>query len=214
VSAREGLSSGPIRIEKKEAKLRDVELRRRMERMLHGLFEPDDLNRVILSLRGRAYGRQSVQELGNFVAHSDEREKGLVTDTARGFFASIKLHLRIISGGPIDLRDAPEFLPLALQTSIANIDEQQLRREIGYNRRNARRCLMSALSKLTRNATGGYSLRAGATLDPQEGRVVDYLARTLVVKSAFTDGVLVQDLWFILLRNHLVREDERSLFSV
>jgi hypothetical protein len=61
---------------------------------LKGDFHPDDLTRLFLWLRERSYGAASIREVGDFVAHSDERTKGVVTDELRGFFAHLRLSVR------------------------------------------------------------------------------------------------------------------------
>jgi hypothetical protein len=66
-------------------------LRVRVERLLRGNFRAEDLNRLFLYARDRCQGRESVQEIGDFVAHHDERSKGVVTRRTRDFFFALAL---------------------------------------------------------------------------------------------------------------------------
>ena len=60
---------------------------------LHDVIEDsgvsyDDLTRLFLYARDRCDGRECVREIGDFVAHHNERFKGLVTRTSRDWFLS------------------------------------------------------------------------------------------------------------------------------
>src|SRR3954453_18158076 len=72
---------------------RDLEMRRRVQRLIAGEFRPDDVRPLFLWLRERSYGIGSIREIGDFVAHSDTREKGPITDDARDYFKYLALRL-------------------------------------------------------------------------------------------------------------------------
>lgn len=65
------------------------DLRIRARRLATGRHRVEDLDRLFLGLRDRDSGRMSVREIGDFVAHRGERQKGPVTQTARDAFTSI-----------------------------------------------------------------------------------------------------------------------------
>lgn len=66
------------------------ELRSRVQRFLAGDHRVADLNRVFLALRDGCYGRASIREIGDFVAHREHREKGPVTDAVRDILLSFR----------------------------------------------------------------------------------------------------------------------------
>jgi hypothetical protein len=51
--------------------------------LLSGRHLVHDLDRLFLAQRDRGHERESFREIGDFVAHRDERQKGLVTQTCR-----------------------------------------------------------------------------------------------------------------------------------
>jgi hypothetical protein len=85
---------------------RDVEMRRRTMRLLDGDFRPDDVSRLFLWLRERSHGLASIREIGDFVAHSDTRKKGVVTEETRDFLKYLSLRLPNCSRR-VDLSDLP-----------------------------------------------------------------------------------------------------------
>lgn len=178
--------------------------------MLSGDFRADDLTRVLMFLRDRTFGKDVVKETSNFISHGAERDIGLVTDTARGFFAGVRLHLSLIETKTLDLGDAPHFFPVALRTALKQIDKQQLRRDSGLNRKQAEQTVSSMLAKFSANPRGTLSLEGD--LAESELRLLRTLAGWLFATPAFTDDMLIKDLWFVLLKNRLVHPSEEDAF--
>ncbi len=191
--------------------MRDVETKRRVERMLSGDFRPDDLSRILLFLRDRTYGKDVVKETSNFISHGVERDIGLVTDTAREFFAGVRLHLSLIETKTFNVDEAPTFFPTAVKAALKHIDKGQIQQQVGQNRKMAERTLESMLAKFVQNANGSYALKGN--LDETEVRLLRLLASTFTAKPAFTDKGLIDDLWFVLLKNGLVHESELDAFQ-
>lgn len=63
-----------------------VELRRRLCRILRGEYRSDDFDQIFLFLRAACRDRENVTEIGDFIAHREEREKGIVTKRLRRWF--------------------------------------------------------------------------------------------------------------------------------
>ena len=74
----------------------DPKSRARVERILSGELRADDLANLFLYARDHCDGRETVKEVGDFVAHHTERTKGVVTRTARDWYAIV-----IFTAGPI-----------------------------------------------------------------------------------------------------------------
>ena len=93
----------------------DPASRTRVERLLRGDFRVDDLTRLFLYARDRCDGRESVKEVGDFVAHHNERNKGTVTRATREWFAISGFISRLYTKRYNRDRlppEAPEFSPL------------------------------------------------------------------------------------------------------
>src|SRR4051812_21883068 len=94
------------------------ELRRRVERLLSGEFHSDDLTRLFLWLRERpANCGPAVREIGDFVAHSNERTKGAVTDELKDIFTVWGFAASTL-GKRIDYHDLP---PNSLSVARINL---------------------------------------------------------------------------------------------
>jgi hypothetical protein len=108
----------------------DLDLQRRVQRLLRGDRRSDDLDRIFLSLRERSYGRASIREIGDFVAHRDKREKGLVTEKVRDIFTSFEAWIRSLLGEAPTLDSASKVATanLRIATNEQLSERLQLRR--------------------------------------------------------------------------------------
>lgn len=168
----------------------DEDLRGRVRRLLTGPHQVHDLDRVFLALRDRAHGRESVREIGDFVAHREERQKGIVTQTGRDIFTSIDVWSLSFRGQKPSLGD----IVRAAWANFRLASNSQLELGCGLRRSTVQGRLKSGLSKLER----------GQALAKQEIRVVKYLGNRFVWKPAFTDEQLFTEFRDVLSLNSII----------
>jgi hypothetical protein len=179
-------------------------LRPRVERLLYGEFVPDDLTRLFLYLRATPYGRQTVKEVGDFVAHFGMRDKGPSTDLANNFFTVLRFSAPLMAD-PQHLHGL-SLNPEVLQANFATIDQEVLRQKTKLKPRVARQVFESMLAKMRQIAGKNQS----QTLNEQEGSLLRFLLSHLTVKPAFDDETLFKEFSVVLEKNKLLREGERE----
>jgi hypothetical protein len=158
--------------------------------LLAGSHQVHDLDRVFLALRDRAHERESFREIGDFVAHRDERQKGLVTQTGRDVFTSIDVwSLRLRGRKP-----SPQDIVRAAWANFRLASDSQLKVGCGLQRGTVKGRLKSGLSKLEH----------GEVLAGQEIKVIDYLGNRFIWKPAFTDKQLFNEFRDVLLLNSII----------
>src|SRR3954452_13451141 len=111
----------------------DPKSRARVERLLNGESRADDLTNLFLYARDRCDGRESVQEIGDFVVHHDERSKGLITRTARDWYITAWNYFLNMQR-PLDRSRLPANYPEFLQASFRRTETQILRSKGGISR--------------------------------------------------------------------------------
>lgn len=190
----------------------DPILRARVERLLGGDFRPEDITRLFLGLRARSFGRETVVELGDFVAHSDERYKGVTTRAARDWFLSWQFAMPYIQGFHHDLQNLPLFFPEAMQGIFRQLSDEEIRNDTGLKRKFAYRALESGLAALTKSSKGGLAIPK--TLNHDEQAILACVMRYIVVKPAFDDTKLFEELTGALVKNGLLKESEKGQFSL
>lgn len=188
---------------------RQGELRVRIARLISGEMQVDDLNRVMLWLRDRSFGRHTVRDVGDFAAHSEERNRGLVTDEIRYLAASFDLLLEAKYGN-IAIDKLPSHLPEIVRGTIVRMDADALRQKTGLSAKDARRVLDASLRKYKKDESGILVL--ADTLESTELKVLE-LGVTAVVKPIFTSNRLWTDFIFVLTKNDLLQAKEIDSFG-
>jgi hypothetical protein len=173
------------------------ELQVRARRLIEGRGNVEDLDRLFLEQRQSFHGKESFRELGDFLAHRDERNKGPVTQRVRDIFTSFRvwsLGLRGVQPTEDDLRSA----------GLANLrllTDQELKERCGMHRDAARTKFEKALRKL----------KSGFPLSDSDAKSLDFLANRFFWKPAFTDEVLHQDFVDVLIKNEVLTPVDRAL---
>jgi hypothetical protein len=177
----------------------DADLQKRVQRLLRGERRSDDLDRLFLGLRDRSHGRESVREIGDFVAHRDQREKGPVTQKARDVFLSFHSWFRIRAGQPFDLAHIRKVSAANLRVAT----DDQIAARLGLTRSVAKSVLEQALRKLEK----------GKDATPRERLAVDYFGGAFIWNPAFTDAIVTDDLASLLVKTGFLAVADRPAFE-
>jgi hypothetical protein len=191
------------------AMAKNTEWRRRVERLLGGDIRPDDLSRLLSSLRFQTHGAASVKELGHFLGHPDERNSGLVTDEAKDFFFFLPFHI----GEPYQLflDDVSIDFPKIVTRNLNRISSAIIKAATGLKKIHAAAILETALRKFS--PTNGDRCGLRSPLTSQELSVLQCTISNLVAKPAFTADELFRDFVFVLEKNNLILANEKPLLN-
>jgi hypothetical protein len=192
----------------------DSALRARVERLLGDDFRVDDLTRLFLSVRFKCDGRESVQEVGDFVAHRGERTKGIVSRAVREWFDIVQFFApQFRKGGPypIDWNSLPPNTQKYLTVVMKRITNSILKKEAGLTRAHAQRIFPGLLKKIEKNPDGTY--RINPTISDKEVALLNSLCTVLRTIPAFTLDTLFKDFCDTLKSHGLLRKEEFSDFE-
>ncbi len=174
----------------------DNDLRQRARRLLAGENRTEDLDRIFLGLRARVSGSPCFREVGDFVAHRDQRDRGLLTEIGRHVFTSIDVWSLPLRGRQPTLADVER----AAKANLFLVSDEQLRAGCRCARQTANNKMSKALRKLSQ----------GHDLKDSERRVLEYLGNRFVWKPAFTSDRLHAEFIDALLRHDIVDSSERD----
>jgi hypothetical protein len=184
---------------RREDLLLDEELRSRAGRLMRGDFRTEDVDRLFLGQRARARNRACFREIGDFVAHRDVREKGLITQVGRDIFTSVDVW-------SLKLRDRDPSRADISRAAHANLclaSDEQLESGCGCRRVIARKRLESALGKVDRNERP----------TDLEFRVLEYLGFHFIWRPAFTSDQLFAEFKEVLTLNGIIRKADGSALN-
>lgn len=188
----------------------DPSLRLRVERLLSGDLRPADLIMLFLGAREICGGRETVKEIGDFVAHKTDRTRGTTTRELRNFITDLRFKYANwdsyvpMNQLPIDFADI-------MQRSLNRADAQHLKGETGLVPATATKILPKILAQLKDNNAGGLVL-AKPSVD-NELKLLSYLLTFSHIRPAFTADRLYKEFVDTLLANELLEWSEVKAFA-
>lgn len=189
-------------------RLPDPKSRARAERLLRGDFRPDDLTGLFLYARDHCDGREAVSDIGHFVAHHNERDRGIITRSTREWFAVARFHMaRFGPGGPYLLHGnrMPQATRDYFQVAIGRFDAKTLKAETGLRKPDAFKRMKAIAENLTSNTDGTWALPA---MTSEDNDLVNYVTSQMVIKPAFEDSDLFDEFSATLKSNGLITKEE------
>jgi hypothetical protein len=175
----------------------DEDLRHRASRFLRHDRRVVDLDRLFLGLRSRAGPQSCFRQVGDFVAHRDTREKGLITQVGRDVFTSVSVWSLPLRGRQATWAD----ITRAAHANLRLASDEQLRSGCGCSRPSAKQRLERALAKVER----------GDRPTKNELQTLDYLGNRFIWRPAFTSGQLAAEFHEVLLRTGIVPPSDPDL---
>jgi hypothetical protein len=174
--------------------------------MLRGDHSPEHFGKLFLWLRERSYGCAAIREIGDFVAHSDERVKGAVTDQVRGFCGYLRYIIPTVPQR-LSLSDLPARTPETARATFNIFTTALIKKETGLKVKDAKAALESALSKMIKKADGHYSM--SETIIQDELNVLNCTLTILSAEPAFTDDDLWKQFCRVMEKNGLARPEQK-----
>jgi hypothetical protein len=188
----------------------DATMRARVQRLLNGNFVSEDLTRLFLFARDRCDGRESVQEIGDFVAHHNVRIKGMVTQSTRDWVTTAK-HFSLTPRRGYDPRSLPSNIIEVMHASLRRDHSPSFKLITGLSKLSARKVLLDLCKALVQNPNGTYLLPSNRP--PLEWNLAKYLATTIVLNPAFSGDQLFSDFSETLKTNDVLKISEVDRFA-
>ncbi|WP_292055531.1 hypothetical protein [Martelella sp.] len=180
-----------------------------MERLLNGEFRPDDLTGLFLYARDHCDGRETVAEIGHFVAHHNERDKGITTRCTREWFASTRYLVPAFfedGSGGLDASRLPSTAVEYFRIAVNRVGPATIKKGTGLKPGQANKILQDVIGRMSQN--GDSTWRLPNDLKEIETSLLNCVSSTFVSKSAFEEERLVEEFIATLKSNGLVTNDE------
>lgn len=176
--------------------------RRRVERLLAGERRTDDLTRLFLDLRARVGPDSCVREVGDFLAHRSERDRGVTMNAAQDFHTGARGWLAAIRAGSPNAITLEQFAEVA-RANLRRATPEQILRGCRLSRTEAKASLERAIKRL---GSGGHVTK-------RDARTFDFLAGRFIWNQAFDDETLLGELVSALTRSGALLASEITAFS-
>ena len=185
------------------------DIRHRVTRLIAGDVRPDDIHRLLMWARSLPTGSitPAIRDVGDFIAHQDERDKGLAWATGRRFCTLTRLHLwKAESGVPATLNDLKE----AQLAGPLMLPPDELMQKSKMSPRDAQRVMKNALAKIA--SFDGTNETFSQPLTKEEDTLYYYFRNMRSVPFAFTIYSLVATLADVFVAQGVLLPEERSAF--
>lgn len=170
------------------------ELRTRAKRIVDGTAATIDIDRIYLALRSHRKASSPFREIADFIAHRDERDKGITTDVGRDVFTSVS----VWSLGLRDKTPTWNDLVHAAQANLRLASDEQIKNGCGCNRQTATTRLSKALKKR----------ESGIVLKKSEAEALEYFGNRFIWKPALRAACLLADFRETLIDADLIDASE------
>ncbi|MGO6937871.1 hypothetical protein [Rhizobium johnstonii] len=161
--------------------MNDTDIPLRVKRIARGERRHDDFDRIFLHLRGPLDRRSSVRDIGDFIAHRDNRDSGLVNQHAQDLLTSFRNWIIPTVTGR---RPSTEEIVVAGEANLRIATNEQLKRAMRLDRGGA----TSAFRK------GVEKLKKGEPINKKQRLAVNYLGGTWIWQPAYSDASLFDEL--------------------
>jgi hypothetical protein len=189
----------------------DPKSRAKVQRLLRGDFRTGDLTDLFLFARDHCDGREVVKDIGDFVAHHNERDRGVITRATREWFTVVRFHMPSYQPNQARQYDAQKMPPATrdyLKIAVNRIGANIVSEKTKLHRADAYKMALTLAERLTKNVDGTWALPED--MSDTEISLLECLASVMVVKPAFDDARLVDDFLATLKSNGLITKDESA----
>ncbi|TMX39771.1 hypothetical protein DA096_26150 [Vibrio rotiferianus] len=172
-----------------------------------GKFDENDIDSLFMRLRAYSDDYPVFREVADFVAHNDERHKGLTNDSLgvlylqMKFFFSYQAHKR-----KLDVTASfPLWIKKLFLLLIKKIDEDEIKKNLKVSRETLASRIENGFK--TDKKTGTAVLKQG-TKSQQTFEMVKFIMMTLHTGPVFTQDMLISDLVGVMKKNDIEIDSE------
>lgn len=173
-------------------------LKLRVSRFLEFNSTVEDLSQIFLGLRGKDKfdGCKAFREVGDFIAHAGERDRGLTSELLSTFMTCAKLRtqMQYKSGIPMTKEDWSR----GFKANLSLIKDE----ELPFSRAKANDILNSIFDKFV--SFDGFENKYISKLTKQERNFVSFLDRRMYPQSVFSEQTLFNEFMRVLYFNYLL----------
>lgn len=181
-----------------------------IRRIESGDFSTDDVEMLFLRLRSYSFEHRIFREAGDFVAHNDKREKGIINDAMDGVFLKLRLFAEYsLDNKSLDiLGELPRYFKRLLKQTLARAPSDHLKQELGVSVDTAASVVENTI--IEDKAKNVCRLRDGK-LSARKLAVITYLSSYLYAGAVFDADTLLKEVLSVLERNKFTCNPDKML---
>jgi len=178
-----------------------------VERIESGQFDENDVDAIFMKLRAHCGSNQYFREIGDFIAHNDERHKGITVESLEALHLSLRFFYDYVtSRKQFDLFSPfPVYVKKHMKYQVEKCDEERLRKEFHTTRQR----LKSNIDSLFKDDKITKTTIARGRIGQETHDALLYAVQFLHIRHAFTQRDLLDQTISVLSENRLKCDPDR-----
>lgn len=177
-----------------------------VDRLQQGDFDENDVDNLFMRLRAFSMGYRVFREMADFVAHNEERDRGLTNQSLEAFYLSFRYFVEYVS--PKKTLDIGQPFPLYIKRLMSyqldKCKESDLRSQFNVTRQRLRARIDNLFQEDRRSGT---AVLRRSTIGADTLGALRHLLGFIGSHPAFSDAELIDELIGVLRQNALVFDE-------
>lgn len=177
-----------------------------IEKIESGNFDDNDVDNLFMRLRAHCADNEYFREIADFVAHNDERSKGVAVKSLEALYLSFKYFTEYISTKKtLDISQPfPLYVKKLMKYQVEKCNENDLRAKFKVTRQR----LCSRIDNLFKEDKATKTVSLNSKIGSETLAALQYITGFIGVQSAFTQDDLLMQTLLVLSQNGLTFDEK------
>lgn len=173
-----------------------------VDKIQNGSFDENDVDNLFIRLRAYSCGQSAFREIANFIAHSDERDRGITNRALEAFYLSLRYFLEYVSPKiGLDIsKPFPLYVKRLMKYQVDKSDERTLRESFNVTKQELKTRIDKLFKEDKRNSTACLNK---PRISLQTLEAIRHILGFIGSHPAFTQTELLEQLIVVLTRNNI-----------
>lgn len=179
-----------------------IKVQKIIRKIESGIFDENDIDNFFMKLRAYSADYRIFREVADFVAHNDERNKGIVNESLEAFYFSIKYFIEYVTDKtPLEIINPfPLYIKKLMKYQIDKCKERDLINKFKLNRIKMKSLIDNLFSE---NKKDNVAQLRKIKISKKDSKIIEYLLGFIGSIPAFEQKDLTSDILNVMKLNDL-----------
>lgn len=179
-----------------------IKTQKLVTRIESGNFDENDVDSLFMKLRAYSYGFSVFREIADFVAHNDNRDRGLAKQSLENMYLSMRFFLEFnATKKSLDLsKPFPIWIKKLMILQVGKCEKGALKEKFNVN---PERLVKRIKKHFKEDAESGLVIWSKEGINGNTLKAIQYVMSFISGRAAFTQDDLIQDLIGVLKKNRI-----------
>ena len=175
-------------------------------------FDENDIDSLFMRLRAYSKGNHVFKEIADFVAHNDERDRGLANKSLETMYLRMKFFIEYNSPNKsLDISsEFPLWIKKLMLLQVDKFDERELKDKCNVSQQRLKSRIDNGFKENKKNKT---ALLKQGKLSSDTLKAIQHVMSFLISKSAFTQNELISELMDVIRSNDIALDSDLFLLQ-